>query len=148
MPESPFIHLLNTKGRSSDADLGVIAGDFEGSGVWGTLKTYALRAYYLEDNDFVVNTRSMSGGMERKKGVFRFFDQGATVNHFNYFKNARTRVQMLNWLSAPPAETAPDFTRVRGIEQRGAPRGATRGAEQLPVAFIVPDLFGTHLADG
>ena len=47
------------------ADLGVIAGDFEGTGFWGTLKQYAIRSYYWEQNDFVVNTRSMSGGMER-----------------------------------------------------------------------------------
>ena len=90
MPESPVIHLLNTQGRYSDADLGVIAGEFEGGGVWGTLEDYALRAYYLEDNDFVVNTKSMSGGMERKKGVWRFLDQGSTVNHFSYFRNKST----------------------------------------------------------
>ena len=146
MPESPVIHLLNTQGRFSDADLGVIAGDFEGGGVWGTLKEYALRAYYLEDNDFVVNTKSMSGGMERKKGVWRFLDQGSTVNHFSYFKNARTREQILNWLSGAPA-VATDFQRVRGVEPAGASRGATRGTEEMPVAFLVPDLFGTCLED-
>ncbi len=146
MPESPLIHLLNTRGRYSDADLGVIAGDFEGSGVWGTLKFYALRAYYWEDNDFVVNTKSMSGGLDRKKGVHQFLDRGPNVNHFSYFKNARTRVQMLNWLAAAPGADVADFTRVRGIteEQQGS---ATRGNEDLPVAFLLPDVFGTNLKE-
>ncbi|MCC6389443.1 MAG: CHAT domain-containing protein [Bryobacterales bacterium] len=146
MPESPLIHLLNTRGLQSKADLGVIAGDFEGSGFWGSLKEYALRAYYWEDNDFVVNTRSMSGGMARTRGVYQFLDQGDTVNHFSYFKNQRSRSRILEWLGAPFDVTPPDFQRVRGL----AARGGARGAETLPIAILIPDAFGTQLnaADG
>ncbi len=146
MPESPLIHLLNTRGRYSDSDLGVIAGDFEGSGVWGTLKYYALRAYYWEDNDFVVNTKSMSGGMDRKKGVQRFLDRGPNVNHFSYFKNQPTRAHLLSWLVAAPGAEVPDFTRVRGITELQQ-RSATRGGEDLRVAFLLPDVFGTNLRE-
>ena len=142
MPESPLIHLLNTRGRYSSSDLGVIAGNFKGSGVWGTLKTYALRAYYWEDNDFVVNTKSMAGGMDRAKGVWEYRDEGDTVNHFSYFKNKSSRSHMLKWLAAGPAEAVQDFGKVRGVV-----RSAARGAAQLPLVFVVPDVFGTHLRD-
>ena len=148
MPESPFVHLLNTRGRASEADLGVIAGNFEGAGIWSTLASYALRAYYWEDNDFVVNTKSMSGGMDRKRKVQQFLDSGSTVNHFSYFKNSGTRSKMLEWLNAPPGADVEGFDKVRGVITQG--RGRPRGAEKAPVAVIVPDVFGTHLerADG
>ncbi|HLH42397.1 MAG TPA: CHAT domain-containing protein, partial [Bryobacteraceae bacterium] len=148
MPESPFVHLLNTRGRTSDADLGIIAGAFQGAGVWSALASYALRAYYWEDNDFVVNTKSMSGGMDRKRKVQQFLDSGSTVNHFSYFKNASTRSKMLEWLNAPPGADVEGFDKVRGLITQG--RGGTRGAGNWPAAVIVPDVFGTHLerADG
>lgn len=140
MPESPMIHFLNTKGRSTAADLGVIAGNFEGSGFWGSLKSYALRAYYWEDNDIVVNTRSMMGGMERKAGVWEYFEEGDNVNHFHYFKNISTRGRILEWLSSPAAPP-PDFERVRGI----VASAAKPIRENAPVAFLVPDVFGSQL---
>ncbi|HEY7338348.1 MAG TPA: CHAT domain-containing protein [Bryobacteraceae bacterium] len=145
MPESPFIHLLNTRGRSSEADLGVIAGSFAGAGVWSTLGSYALRAYYWEDNDFVVNTKSMAAGMDRKRKVWEFRDQGSTVNHFSYFKNERTRAKVLEWLTAAAGAPVPEFKPVRALRTISRPR-----APKSPVAVIVPDVFGTHLqwADG
>ena len=148
MPESPFVHLLNIRGRASDADLGVIAGNFQGAGVWSTLASYALRAYYWEDNDFVVNTRSMSGGMDLKRKVQQFLDSGSTVNHFSYFKNSSTRSKMLDWLNAAPGADLEGFDKVRGLITQG--RGGPRDSEKAPVAVIVPDVFGTHLerADG
>jgi CHAT domain-containing protein len=142
MPESPFIHLLNTRGRYSDADLGVIAGDFQRSGIGGALAGYALRAFYWEQNDFVVNTRSMSGGMDRKRPVRRFFDQGGNVNHFSYFKNASSRSKVIDWLSAAPGAPVEGFAHVRGAKAptRGAP-----GSDRLPLAVVVPDVFGSHI---
>jgi hypothetical protein len=141
MPESPFIHFLNTKGRSSKADLGVIAGNYEGAGIWGTLKTYALRAYYWEDNDIVVNTRSMTGGMERTSGVWEYFEEGDTVNHFHYFKNLSTRGRVLQWLSsdAPPS----GYEHVRGVV---APESRGEG-DQAGVVFVLPDVFASELKD-
>jgi tetratricopeptide (TPR) repeat protein/pimeloyl-ACP methyl ester carboxylesterase len=140
MPESPMIHFLNTKGRSTAADLGVIAGNYEGSGFWGSLKSYALRAYYWEDNDIVVNTRSMMGGMERKAGVWEYFEEGDNVNHFHYFRNASTRSRILEWLSSPAAPP-PDFERVRGV----VTSAVKPIRENAPVAFLVPDVFGSQL---
>src|SRR5207248_5928655 len=140
MPESPFIHFLNTRGKSNAADVGVIAGNFKGEGFWGKLKSYALRVYYREENDIVVNTASMKGGMARKAGVWEYFDEGNQVNHFHYFRNERTRKQMWGWLSAPAAPPA-DFQRVRGV--RGSTTKPLRN--DAPVAFVVPDVFGSQL---
>ncbi|HKR82631.1 MAG TPA: alpha/beta fold hydrolase, partial [Terriglobales bacterium] len=141
MPESPFIHFLNTKGRTSKADLGVIAGNYEGAGVWGTLKSYALRAYYWEDNDIVVNTRSMTGGTERTSGVWEYFEEGDTVNHFHYFKNLSTRGRVLQWLSsdAPPS----GYEHVRGVV---APQSRGEG-DQAGVVFVLPDVFASEIKD-
>ena len=142
MPESPLIHLLNTRGRYSDSDLGVIAGDFEGAGVWGTLASWALRAFYFEDNDFVVNTQSMSAGMDRPRPVRRFLDQGSTVNHFSYFRNLRTRAKVVEWLAAAPEAPVAGFDKVRSAV---SPLTGVRGNQERPIAIVVPDVFATHL---
>jgi CHAT domain-containing protein len=140
MPESPFIHFLNTRGKSNAADVGVIAGNFKGEGFWGKLKSYALRVYYREQNDIVVNTASMKGGMARKAGVWEYFDEGNEVNHFHYFRNERTRSHMWKWLSSPAAPPA-DFQRVRGV--RGSTIKPIRN--DAPLVFLVPDVFASQL---
>jgi hypothetical protein len=88
MPESPLIALLNQPGVRADADLRVIAGDIEGSGIWDKLKVLATDLFYLDDHDLVVNTVAMFGGTERVKGSGFFFDRGPEVNHFSYFRNS------------------------------------------------------------
>src|SRR5690606_979117 len=98
MPESPFIRILNNPGHTSRADLTVIAGDVQGGTLWQRLKVLATDLYYRADHDFVVNTAAMYRGMPREQKPKCFFDQGAEVNHFNYFKNKATREALLSAL--------------------------------------------------
>ncbi|MEA3213732.1 MAG: hypothetical protein QOE70_6789 [Chthoniobacter sp.] len=172
MPESPLIHLLNRPGLKTKSDLGVIAGDIEGSGFFGHLKVFATDLFYLEDHDLVVNTESMYGGMGRDQARF-FFDQGPGVNHFGYFRNPLTRSKLVSWLSQPAGKiTDPDFQPiVRGLAP-GAAAGPgvpgavsdlleiprvrdrelklppTRAATPHPLLFVLPGIMGSHLEDG
>ena len=167
MPESPLIHLLNRPSLKSTSDLGVIAGDIEGSGFFGHLKVFATDLFYLEDHDLVVNTESMYGGMGRDQARF-FFDQGPRVNHFSYFRNPLTRSKLVSWLSQPagkitdagfqpllrgldPGEAAPspttdsDLRKIPRIADKKLALPATRGAAERPLLFVLPGIMGSHL---
>ena len=147
MPSSPLIHLLNRSDLSTQADLAVIAGDLEGQDLLGRLKVMATDLFYWKSHDLVVNTDAMYGGLARKKAYF-YFDRGAEVNHFQYFRNHRTRDLLVNWLTQPEGKQADT-----GFEelQRGAVtplrKGESRGAENAPIVLLVGDLMTTHLHD-
>jgi pimeloyl-ACP methyl ester carboxylesterase len=148
MPESPLIHLLNRPGILSRADLAVIAGDIQGSGVWGRLKVMATDLFYREDHDLVVNTAAMYGGMEREQGGFYYFDKGVEVNHFSYFHNVGTRSRMAGWLSRlPGAEPDPMFQQINRQPAPAIQRSTTRGTTDLPVLYLLPGIMGSHLRD-
>ncbi|MBA3322042.1 MAG: hypothetical protein H0T45_11440, partial [Pyrinomonadaceae bacterium] len=149
MPESPVIHLLNQPGVSTEADLAVIAGDVEGSGLWNHLKVFATDLFYREDHDLVVNTEAMYGGMNREQGGYYFLDRGADVNHFSYFANARTRRLMQVWLMTtkqqPPEENFRPLERGASMLTLNPNRTRAAVAAELPVVFLVPGIMGTHL---
>jgi CHAT domain-containing protein len=145
MPESPVIHLLNQAATAS-GELGVIAGDIQGQGVWGSLKVFATDVFYREDHDLVVNTRSMYGGAAREK-VSVFFDKGPDVNHFSYFGNETSRRRLPAWLLRDEGERRGLFTEIRP-----APAGEVRGEalreeDRRDVVFLVPDFLGSQLGD-
>jgi hypothetical protein len=148
MPESPYVHFLN-KGLATQADLGVIAGDLEGDSFFSRLKVFATDIFYLQEHDLVVNTSSMFGGMGRPAGARGFYDQGATVNHFSYFGNQKTRARLYGWLTAPKGTPDPAFRefdpRVGGIPIDPARAARAKADSTRPAAIIVPDVFGTLL---
>jgi tetratricopeptide (TPR) repeat protein/pimeloyl-ACP methyl ester carboxylesterase len=149
MPSSPLVQLLNRADVTVDADLSVIAGDLEGRGVWGRLKTFATDLFYREDHDLVVNTAAMYGGTPRSKDrARRFFDQGEKVDHFSYFSNESSAEQLaigltrigvdagrFEQLVAPPRE-------IRTRTARGD------AADSRSVVFILPGIMGSHLKLG
>ncbi|MDH3524024.1 MAG: CHAT domain-containing protein [Acidobacteriota bacterium] len=148
MPTSPLVRVLNRQDKTVDADLSVIAGDLEGRGLWGRLKTFATDLFYREDHDLVVNTSAMYGGSPRTAGRGRFFfDQGDGVNHFQYFRNA-TSVEQLEIALGEAGDSAGGFRplgeaatarEVRGRSFRGG------GGEPRPVVFVLPGIMGSHL---
>ncbi len=150
-PTSPLVRVLNRQDKLVDADLSVIAGDLEGRGVWGRLKTFATDLFYREDHDLVVNTSAMYGGTPRAEGRGRFFfDQGNEVNHFKYFRNDSS-VEQLELALAESGTTVGGF---RPIEDAAPPREVARrsfrgaGTEPRPVVFVLPGIMGTHLKVG
>ena len=151
MPTSPLVRMLNRPDKTVDADLSVIAGDLDGRGVWGRLKTFATDLFYREDHDLVVNTSAMYGGARRPDGRGRFFfDEGDQVNHFSYFRNKSSIGQLEKALM----ETGDDAGAFRPIALsapvREVARRSFRGtdSEPRPVVFVLPGIMGTHLKVG
>src|SRR5262249_12801369 len=105
-PSSPLVRPLNAATEDATGSLGVVAGDIQG-GNW--LKRFGVfisdrMLYDNQDNDLVVNTDSMFRGAPRKEARY-VFDQGSDVSHFNYFRNARTRGRVTQWITAGSVES-------------------------------------------
>jgi hypothetical protein len=145
IPSSPFQKIINRRDVIADADLSVIKGDLEGQGLFdlASLKAFATDLFYREDHDLVVNTAAMDGGMARKDGAYTFFDQGPTVDHFNYFRNTRTVDQMMKMLHGEIAGLPKITPRSVATPSRAAT--SMRGRRR-PAVFIVPDFGGTLLS--
>ncbi|GAA0761356.1 CHAT domain-containing protein [Ideonella azotifigens] len=100
MPGSALTRLLRLPGLQTTADLSAITGDLAPEGRWGKLKLLAVDWFYGADNDLVVNTGSMAGGLARPVGGARFrFAQGPAVHHFSYFNQAESVRWLLDGLT-------------------------------------------------
>ena len=144
----PFLNLSSPRpGR-----LGVVAGDLEGGGLLGRAAEFFADLFHRADNDLVVDTASMFRGAPRQEGQgFARRFRGPTAHHFGYFRDPDIRGSMTDWLldgqggfrpmSAP---TAPRATPRHGA--RGAPPPAEPPAQDRPVAFVIPGMTGTRLA--
>ncbi len=135
----------------TQADLSVISGDLDPQGRWGKLKLLAVDWFYGSDHDLIVNTGSMSGGIERAAGHARQrLAQGPQVHHFSYFTNAES----LGWLVGallraddadagfgPLAPWSPE-TEPRS---RAALRASRIAGNDRPMALILPGALGSSL---
>ena len=166
MPSSPLIKMLNIRRQGSDsdptvtdADLTVIAGDIEGSGLFGHAKVFAADLFFGRDHDLVVDSRAMFGGAPRSPGGARYyFEKGTATSHFNYFSNLSSTVALVSALThrgdevpgfeALQVGTAP--AGVRGIEEPGVvlPEDLDRLATDRPVVVLLPGIMGSRLKAG
>ena len=101
-PDSPFIKVLNYPRplAAIDSPLVVISGNSQVNLSFKALVVLASKIFFDSKNDLVVNTASMYNGTKRLKMVQYFFDEGATVDHFHYFKNPKTNTALLDALKA------------------------------------------------
>ncbi len=107
-PESPLIRWVNWNHQAAPGELFVIAGACKGDSLTSRLQTLVSDAYFLTDNDLVVQTGSMYGGLPRVGGARFLLDQGSRVSHFNYFRNERTARAIVDALVVPePSGFAP-----------------------------------------
>lgn len=160
MPESRFISWLTTQPEPIEGDLRVIAGDVQGDSVVSWVKTLIADAYYWTDNDLVVHTKAMYGGVPRdtraRGGAARFLlDRGGQVVHFNYFRNEATAQAVVDALLqddpprfaviGPRSWAGQDTSGTRAALQRsrGAP-GAAAGSR--PAVFVLPGIMGSNIA--
>ena len=122
--------------RKPGVQMAVIAGDIEGGGFLKRLGVMFTdwMLFDSRDNDLVVNTDSMYGGLASSGDTGVLFDQGEEVNHFHYFRNPRTRTALRDWLTAQRPErcrfsnrgksgTSPPWRRPGSGRRRGR-RGA------------------------
>ena len=147
IPGRPLVGLLNRVGTTTEADLSVIEGDIEGAGILGRLKVFATDAFYREDHDLVVNTSAMSGGMARPAGRARVFsDKGSRVNHFAYFRNARTAELVVRGVLRKEGDLG-GFAPLKPSDDRPMPLvSARRDGVPRPMVFVLPGIMGSHLS--
>ena len=148
-PSSPLVRLLNTATADAAGALAVIAGDIQGGNWLKRIGVFITDRFIYEnqDNDLVVNTDSMFRGARHGTAHY-VYDQGSDVSHFNYFKNARTRGSVAQWITGH-ADVIPD--QFRPLEEAQASpvpmaRAAlTLGATGKPVVILVPGMMGSDL---
>ena len=154
IPDSPLVRWLHAADAPVPGELRVLAGDLEGDSIGSWLKTLMADAYYWTDNDLVVQTRSMYGGVPRANGASFLLDQGGKVSHFNYFSNERTaeavvsgltQDQPAGWRAIGPLSYAGESaTGTRGMRVNTA-RGSEQPASAKPAVFVLPGILGSHL---
>ncbi|MBC5785546.1 CHAT domain-containing protein [Ramlibacter sp. USB13] len=161
MPDSEFIRWLAAQAAPIEGDLRVVAGDMQGDSVLSWVKTLLADAFYWTDNDLVVHTRAMYGGVPRgaigQGGNARFLlDRGGKVSHFNYFSNVRTATAVVDAL----VQDAPAGFDVIGRNSwAGLDASGTRGARAIqrsagspaapaasrPAVFVLPGILGSNI---
>jgi hypothetical protein len=145
MPGSLLTMLSNRPDVQSTADLSVIAGDIEGGSLLARLGIRAVDWFYGGDNDLVVDTVSMYGGLPRGGKARYFFDKGEGVSHFNYFRNDKTLGKMADALLRKSDDEA-GFQRIQKSQEISDFLSRPRAASPRPAVFLVPDCMGSHLA--
>jgi tetratricopeptide (TPR) repeat protein len=146
MPDSPLVHILNQPAIRSRSDLAVISGDLAPDQVWKKIALLAVQVLYLEDNDLVVNTQSMYGGMARVTNASYFFNKGPHVNHFHYFINPGTRSRLKDWLLSGPGTTVEGFVTFVPEQKQFKPDTRRDADDTRPILFLIPDMLGTQLS--
>jgi len=144
-PASDFIRALinNEHARSAD-ELAVIAGDTEGSGVFGRLKLFAFDTFFERDNDLVVDTPSMVGGAQRNEAR-RMLARSDEVNHLTYFRHPRTSDVITRSLLEADLKNVSELAPVV-IEQGPMRTPVSRSSRpDQPIVFLLPGIMGSHL---
>lgn len=159
-PRSPFNQVLNnpTPEALIATPLVVIAGDALFSLRWQGIKVALSNLFFWDDNDFVVDTRSMYNGARRAEGKAQFFfDEGAEVSHFNYFRNPRTQNALRLALQSSGDALIPGFTK---LENRAFTEVAVRNIDlslpggrvfrnqvsgKKPIVVLLPGIMGSTL---
>ncbi|MEO5695912.1 MAG: CHAT domain-containing protein [Burkholderiaceae bacterium] len=161
MPESAVVAWLNGRDATIPGELRVVAGDMQGDSIGSWVKTLLSDAFYWTDNDLVVQTRAMYGGVPRAAsatgpGASFLLDRGAKVNHFNYFANDRTVAAIASAL----LEAAPQgFAAIGPLSWAGEDSSGTRAARAVarsrggpgankadrPAVFVLPGILGSNL---
>jgi len=153
-PGSALIRWVNG-GETTDSSLRVIAGDVRGDTLLGWVKVLVGDSFFWTDNDLVVQTRSMYGGVPRapESGLYRLFSNGKAT-HFTYFKNPDVVFPIF---SALLEEKPRGFESIGPESRAGAGGSGVRAAlepaypaEQpdKPIVFVLPGILGSHLRVG
>lgn len=150
LPGSPLARLLARAAVQPSVQLGVISGDVQGGGWLKRLGSLFTDFIFFDsvDNDFVVDTDSMSAGVARP-GIARvLFDQGPQVGHFRYFVNDATRLAARRWLTEPALDELDAFKPIRAVDATLPDAPAVRApgaAAATPVTVLLPGIMGSHL---
>jgi len=160
LPDSAMGMLLASAPHRADTRMAIVAGDIEGGGLAKRLGTMFTDWMFFDkaDNDLVVDTASMYGGLAYRAQAQAIFVQGENVNHFRYFRDDTATADglplptaLLRWLTdAEPAKLPEWATRALPAidpDDRVAPPDApaSRGGGHAPILVVLPGIMGSHL---
>lgn len=153
VPDSSLIRWLHAAPEPAASELRVVAGDIQGDSVASWAKTLTADAFFWTDNDLVVHTSSMYGGVPRTQTATFVLDRGGDVDHFHYFANDHTAGAIVDVLvdSKPTGWTAIGPQSYQGdasTGSRGIPPRVDDQVSVRPLVFLLPGSFGTELAQG
>ncbi len=160
-PDSPFVKVLNIPQSPVviDNSLIVISGNCKMKINLKALLVIVSKLFFRQDNDLIVNTSSMYLGSRRSGRIQYFFNEGAEVDHFSYFKNKLTTDALLAALETANGSLIPGFS----ILERGAAVEGDRNAllklemgqvfkdtvtGTRPIVVLLPGIMGSNLAQG
>ncbi|MFM9984964.1 MAG: CHAT domain-containing protein [Flavobacteriales bacterium] len=154
-PLSTFQSVLNAPDIRIDAPLSVIQGNAKIGLSFRSIITLLSKVVFLEKNDWIVDTASMTFGARRSFEVGVFFQEGEEVNHFSYFLNDPTRNAIAKGLAARNGEIPVGFNALNMAMNRSAKRGVIMGSYfhdkvtgNRPVVVILPGILGSNLSRG
>ncbi len=148
-PDSALIAWLHSAGTPAAGDLRVVAGNRLGGSLLGWIKTLVADAFFWTDNDFVVQTRSMYGGVARASGASFLLASNTTVSHFGYFVDQAIAPQLADLLIAsktalpnigPQSAAGLSGDGIRGLTGRAAVATGDR-----PVVVVMGGVLSTGL---
>jgi len=157
LPDGPLARLLRDAPVDGERapQMAVIAGDIEGGGMLQRLGVLLVDHLLFErtDNDLVVDTPAMLGGIAPRTAARVRFDRGEDVSHFRYFENTDTRDAMSEWLLADDLAQVAAFRALPAPSEYAAAlaeAAASRdvGAADRPLVVVLPGVMGTHLGVG
>lgn len=154
-PSGPLTRLLNAPVGTLAGDLFVVAGDCDPSPWLRRALQWLVDRYFDSDNDLVVNTTSMFGGLERQgrnvaslhRDEGRVKDDRQAVNHFHYFGNADSAQRIIDALTGD-TEKLPHFVPMPAAAvpvSRAAPSTEVHDDGVRPVVFVLPGVMGSQL---
>ena len=148
---SAVVQWLNQAGPAAPSALRVVAGDITGDSLVSWVKTLLADSYYWTDNDLVVQTSAMYGGMARAGEASFLLDRSGQTDHFSYFKNDRTA----NGIAQALIQEHPDgFAPIGPLSRAGQDASGTRGVAaalgdgSLPAVIVLPGIVGSNLKRG
>lgn len=164
LPDAAMGMLLASVPHRPDTRMAIIAGDIEGGGLAKRLGTMFTDWMFFDkaDNDLVVDTASMYGGLAYQAQARAILVQGENVNHFRYFRDDTATADgrplpsaVHRWLTADQPTELPEWaTRAQpeiDRDDRVAPPAApkSRGDTRAPILVFLPGIMGSNLdADG
>ncbi|TDQ77464.1 DUF7379 domain-containing protein [Sphingobacterium yanglingense] len=156
VPESVFQKINNSERYGVHSKLFVIAGDSQvGAGLGNTLSVILSNLFYWEGNDFVVDTKSMKGGLARATAVYQYLSKDEYTSHFNYFRNDNTRHCIQMGLQGITTDNKYAFhliaghTDSRGIDLQLKVLRYTHNnvSGDKPIVILLPGIMGSLLND-
>ncbi len=158
IPQSFLQKLVNRYNIQLQSKLMVIEGDADIGGKIGhSTLVIITNIFFRENNDFVVNTWSMSRGMLREGGLQILTSKDSRTHHLAYFINKNTQQGIVDALNNSGVGTVKGFTQISNDElaQRGVIVGIFKKYKHFkadtitgtkPIIILIPGIMGTHLS--